>query len=336
MPKSPKPFFRTARNAWYVQIGTKQTRLADGPKTADSERAAWTAFDALVKAQPIAHTVGALSLAVLIDKYLDWCQKHREPRTYDGYLWHLQRFIDHLGSKAHMPCTELKPFHVNEWVDAHEWGATYRRNAIAAVKRVYAWAEEEGYLDSNPIKRLKKPMANRREHLITPDDWQKIKEAYKADDPFLALLEFCWMTGARPHEAKRLDAKHYDRVNRQIAIPPREAKGRKRWRFIILEGRALELVEKHCKEGIIFRNREGKPWTTTAVNSRFCRLKDKLGVKHFQGSFRHSYATRLIINGVDPLTVSELLGHVDGSMLAKTYQQLAKAKEHLRQAAKKA
>jgi integrase len=65
------------------------------------------------------------------------------------------------------------------------------------------------------------------------------------------------------------------------------------------------------------------------VNSRFCRLKKKLGVKFCLYNFRHSFATRLLESGVDALTVATLLGHTDVSMLGKVYQHLAHNPGHL-------
>ena len=67
----------------------------------------------------------ALSVSELFDKFLDWCQKHREKRTYEGYVWHLQKFLDHLKGFGTSPALLLRPFHVSEWLDAHsDWGKT--------------------------------------------------------------------------------------------------------------------------------------------------------------------------------------------------------------------
>lgn len=62
----------------------------------------------------------------------------------------------------------------------------------------------------------------------------------------------------------------------------------------------------------------------------------KHGQKYALYHFRHSWATRALQRGVDPLTVAILMGHRDPSMLAKVYQHLAHDPEFLRQAAAKA
>jgi site-specific recombinase XerD len=86
----------------------------------------------------------------------------------------------------------------------------------------------------------------------------------------------------------------------------------------------------------LFTNSRGKPWTSDAVNCRFSRLKQKLGVRYSAYLFRHGFATRLLVQGVDHLTVAELLGHSDGTMLAKVYQHLDQSDAHLREALRKA
>jgi site-specific recombinase XerD len=59
-------------------------------------------------------------------------------------------------------------------------------------------------------------------------------------------------------------------------------------------------------------------------------LQQKLGTKYALYSLRHSFATRLLESGTDPLTVSALLGHADGSMLARVYSHLGESVDHLR------
>jgi integrase len=47
---------------------------------------------------------------------------------------------------------------------------------------------------------------------------------------------------------------------------------------------------------------------------------------------RHCFATRKLKEGHDPITVAALLGHKDGAMLCKHYEELSRDGEHLRKA----
>ena len=181
MPHHPKPFFRSGRG-WYVQIGKQQIKLANGPKNSQTEAEAWEHYHALMTERagttPTSSrtTVSSgLAVAEVLDKYLDWCRKHRSARTHGWYHDHLQNFVDHLGDNARLPALALRPFHVVEWADAHHnWSTTTRRGAIIAVQRAYNWAEEMGHIDASPVKKIKKPQAKRRENPISPDEFQTI------------------------------------------------------------------------------------------------------------------------------------------------------------------
>jgi hypothetical protein len=60
----------------------------------------------------------ATPLRLIVWKYLDWCGKHRAPRTVEWYQGHLDGFLTHLGNQALRPIADLKPYHVVEWVDS--------------------------------------------------------------------------------------------------------------------------------------------------------------------------------------------------------------------------
>jgi integrase len=66
------------------------------------------------------------------------------------------------------------------------------------------------------------------------------------------------------------------------------------------------------------------------------RLARKHGERHSLYHLRHSWATRALKRGVDPLTVAILMGHADPTMLAKVYQHLAHDPDFLRRAAMRA
>jgi integrase len=66
------------------------------------------------------------------------------------------------------------------------------------------------------------------------------------------------------------------------------------------------------------------------------KVARRYGRKYCFYNLRHSWATRALRRGVDPLTVAILMGHSDPSMLAKVYAHLAQDPEFMAKAARKA
>lgn len=279
----------------------------------------------------------SLAFSNLAIKYLDWCLKHREPRTHEWYRGHIHSFISYLEKvgNGQIASTDLKPFHVVEWIDSYgdKWGDNYKGNAIVAIKRIYSWAEELGYSDINPIKKLKKPQSKRREIYMVQSDYDAILSRIDEDDPFRELFLFIWHTGCRPQEARHIEARHVDLANERIVFPAIESKGKRVKRIIYMQGVALEIIQRRFEaypDGKLFRNTRGEAWTKYSICNRFHRLSKVIGKRLFAYAARHGFGTRKLIQGHDHLTVAALMGHTDGSMLAKIYSHISDDAVHLK------
>ena len=109
MPRFPKPWFRKERQAWFVQMDGHQVNL--GPDRQD----AIDRYHALM-AQPRPKKVTADSVVAVIDAFLDWCEKHRAPDTYDWYKSRLQLFVKTI--PPDLKTNALRPFHIQQWIDS--------------------------------------------------------------------------------------------------------------------------------------------------------------------------------------------------------------------------
>jgi integrase len=335
VPHFPKPFFRTARKAWYVQVDGRQIKLA-----ADRD-AAFQRYHELM-AQPAsvgdaAPPPSSSLVIVLIDDFLDWCQKNR---AADTYRWYKDRLNEFCQSISHdLTVAQLKPLHVQKWVDSKpDLAAGSRRNLIAAVKRALKWAEEQGHIDRSPLAHMRKPACGRKEQLVSAAEFQAIIDETK-DQQFKDLLTVSWETGCRPQESLVVEARHIDRVNARWVFPPSESKGGKRPRVVYLTPKALEITERLLMKhpnGPIFRNTNGAAWTPDATNCRFQTLKRKLKIKYSLYALRHSWMNRLLVAGCDAFSVALLAGHSDPSMLAKHYQHLSQSPAFLTDQVKRA
>lgn len=275
----------------------------------------------------------SLTVNELVIKYLAWCKNHRAPRSYEWYEGHLNSFLKHTGI-ADLPALNIKPYHVIEWTDSRStWGNTYKRGAIVAVQRVYNWAEEMGYIESTPLKKVKKPQAERREIYMEQSDYDTILGLLSPNDPFYSLLQFVWYSGCRPQEARHIEPRHIQMEHERIVFPVEESKGKKR--IIYLQGIALDIIKRlmaEGREGKLFLNTRGDAWTKYSICNRFHRISKTIGKRMFCYAARHGFATRKLVQGHDYLTVATILGHTDGSMLSKVYSHIDKDMDHLKRA----
>lgn len=149
----PSPWFWEERKGWYVNKDGQRHFLGEHPDGASPPRkhkgkwnapqAIMQAFHTLMAERSSPANVPKLSpkargplLVEILDKYLDWCQKHRASRTFEWYRDHIHSFLDSFADAGRMTVAELRPFHVIEWADKHaDWSPAYRRGAIVALQR---------------------------------------------------------------------------------------------------------------------------------------------------------------------------------------------------------
>jgi len=327
--REPKPFFRKAKNAWYLQLGKRQISLGRDKKDA------WKRYHQIMaESQPIRETA---TIETLFERFLDWVQENRKPTTYDKMRRHLSRFAAFIGKQTKVAA--VSGADLSEWVESEKtWNSTTRNEAITSVVRCWNWAVGKRYLAANTVASVpEKPRRKRRETVLSPDEWMEML-AHVKDEPFKDYLTLLWETGCRPLEARRVEARHLDLEAGLIVFPPSEAKGERHERVIYLTPAALEICRRWAKkypQGPIMRNTRGRAWTKDSINCRFTRLKKKLGKRVFAYALRHSYATQGLIDGVDSVTLSQLMGHSDVSTLAKNYAHLSKNQQFLKSQAER-
>ncbi len=269
----------------------------------------------------------------LSNKFLAWCKSHQEPRTHEWYRNYIDMF-NAFNDAGSTEADKLKPYQIQEWIDSHgnKWGSTYRGGAVVAIKRVYNWAEEQGYIENSPIKKMKKDQAQSRKIYMKPEDYEAILSHLKTDDPFRDLLVFVWTTGCRPQEVRHIEPSHVYIDKGFILFPKEESKGKRKARRILINAGATEIIKRNMgerKEGKVFLNTRGDEWTKFALCNRMHRLSKETGIHMFMYAARHGYATRKIKAKHGHLEIAATMGHTDGSMLAKVYSHIDEEVEHL-------
>jgi site-specific recombinase XerD len=270
MARPPKPWFWKARKAWYVTIDGTRHFLAE------DKEAALTRFHQLM-AEPQKRIVRSDSVAAIIDLFLDWCQKHRAPDTYEWYRYRLERFVQNYPDlRTH----ELRPFHVQQWLDAmSDLASGSRRNFCRSIKRAVRWAKKQGYIDTNPIVDMEQPKAGKREVVLSQDEFDLVQSLVPSSE-FRDLLTVTWETGCRPQESLAVEARHVQLKTNRWVFGESEAKG-DIGRVVYLTESAAAITRRLMERnptGKLFRNTNGKPMTTESVNCSFIRLQQKMGL----------------------------------------------------------
>lgn len=330
MAHFPKPFWRPQKGRWYVQLDGKHINL--GPDKDSAFRRYYDLMAARKQPTPVISTAADPALVTVLDAFLDWCLKHREKRTYETYKERIKAFVASLADKG-MLARELRPFHLQQWVDAnHHWNPGMKRGRLQAVQRALNWAVNQGIIDKSPVAYMEKPPPGKRENVIDFPTYRRMRDL-TATQEFRDLIDVSWETGCRPQEIWRVEKRHLDAGNKRWVFPQQESKGKRKIRIVYLTDTALAICQRLALKhpsGPLFRNSDGLPWTRHAASCVFLRMKKHLGRKYALVDFRHSFTTRALKEGVDPVTLSFLLGHADTSMLAKTYAHLGQETDHLR------
>ncbi|MDR2107753.1 MAG: site-specific integrase [Holosporaceae bacterium] len=217
--------------------------------------------------------------------------------------------------------------------------ATY---ILAVVRQVFNYAKNYNlYLGDNPVSKIKKPTCdNRRIRFLTKKEANALLEYLKGvsrqlhDMAFLSL--YC---GLRAGEIFSLTWNDVDFEHEILSIKDTKS-GQNR--NAIMTPDAKKMLEENKRNpnsnGFVFISTVGTK--TNAVSKSFARAVEALGFnngiddprqKVVFHTLRHTYASWLVMSGVDLYTVQKLMGHSTISMTER-YSHLAP--DHLKKAVK--
>jgi len=132
---------------------------------------------------------------------------------------------------------------------------------------------------------------------------------------YKTIFMLIYGTGVRISEATNIRIEDIDSKNMRLFV--RNGKG-ERERFTVLPKASLEMLRECYKrykpkhpEGYMFLNTDGNPLKVERLRVFFRRYrrKAKISEEFIVHSLRHSFATKLVEEGVPLVQVKELLGH---------------------------
>jgi integrase len=226
-------------------------------------------------------------------------------------------------------------------VEGCQWSPARKRDAGQAVKRIFKWAFNEGHLSKNVLAELRLEQPEPRSQVVAPDTHAAlIAETRKQDrsKPFGLFLIACH-AGARPIQVREVTRENVSPCGTMWFFSRHKTKGKTGRALVVYLPPCLQTLTKILlanRDGHLFTNGQGKPYSKNAVVHRLARMREKLG---FTGviayAYRHTFATDALLAGNDLATVAAMLGHKDTAMVSKVYGHLDQNAKHMHAAAAK-
>jgi len=190
---------------------------------------------------------------------------------------------------------------------ASEVSVATTNRALALIKSMFNRAVEWKKLTENPCTTVKLfKENNQRLRYLEQEDMKKLLDNSKG---YLhAIVITALFTGMRKSEILGLKWKDCD-FNRGLIRLTRTKNNETRTLPMSDKVKsALIAVQKHLESAYIFCKKNGKPFGN--VRKSFDKLLKVCKIDGFRfHDLRHTYASQLVMNGVDLNTVRELLGH---------------------------
>jgi len=331
---------------WYIDLYARGRRIRK--RVGKSKKIAELALkDAEVKAarDEFGFTKNDISIEKFFDKFLEYSQANHSERTYNRYravVDHFSHFLNEHGSAAFLSqidarvLDEFKVYRKNEWVNPN--GAVVesdedvrdhtRKGArahtinfeIGVLKTAFNLAIKWGYLKENPttgVAKLKVKDSKAPRFLSE----KECKRLLDNSPDYLKNIFFTFLhTGMRKAELENLEWSDVDLKRRKIKIRRKDFWQPKTGeREIPISSGLLEVLkdlkkknDKSIKSNFVFPDADGGK-IKVKLREQLIRIAEKAGIENLTQihALRHTFASHLVMKGVDLPTVQRLMGHSD-------------------------
>jgi len=237
------------------------------------------------------------------EDFLEWSRVHKRSFRRDEGI--VKNLMPYFGGKL---LYQITPYDVEEYQSERRQkvsAATCNRE-VACLKRIYNKAIEWDKARDNPIRKVKffREDNERLRYLNKSEIVQLLKECAPHLRP---IVLFALNTGMRKSEILNLKWKDVDLQQSLITVVETKSGDFRKIPINTQLKEVLDNTQKHDGCLYVF-NRDGQKIGN--IRASFDRAVRKAGIEDFHfHDLRHTFASQLVMGGVNLVAVKELLGH---------------------------
>lgn len=245
---------------------------------------------------------------------------------------------------AGMELAKIKKSHVEKWIKTmidKDLAPQTIKNRLVAIRTIFRAAIADRIIVLDPSIGVRTPRLRQQAFSMKIPTSEEVARLIDAADPhFRIAFVIGAFAGLRQGEICGLKVSDFNFLKRELHVErqvqrrsprPVEIRAPKYGseRIVHLPSGVLDMVSWHIKEigvygdeGWLLLGRDGGPMWPRQFDYRFNRAVEKAGVEVTSHTLRHFFASGLIAQGCDVVTVQRAMGHASASVTLNTYSHL--------------
>lgn len=206
------------------------------------------------------------------------------------------------------PLASIRTLELEQWIFQPQWSARYQRNLVISAKTLFSFAQQRGYVSSNPASAVEPPpLENKPVEIQTPEEVAAVLRTARRMEPALArLLAIQYFAGLRSNEAQHLTESNI--LDKYIEVTAANAKTRRR-RLVTIQPVLRAWLDL------------GGRLPVRQVQTKLAALRQACGVPCPHNAARHSFCSYHLANFQSAAKTALEAGHSE-AILFRHYREL--------------
>ena len=311
-------YFRPDTQKWYInyKINGRRFRKCVGKNKKLAEIALKDIEVKIVK-----NDIGLISqidsdINTFFKEYLAYAKVNTRPRTYESYQSIIKLFEMYIKSKNTTKLSQLTPILLEQYKIERKKSVktTTVNNNIIALHAILNYAVKWGYLNKNPFQGVRQleVIDSKPPRFLSKEECQLFLKRCPAE--YYPIFYTFLQTGMRKGELCSLEWSDVDFKQSKIHIRKKaNFLPKSKDREIPISRGLMEVLCKLKRNSDLVFNDRGKKFPKNKLRRVLIRTAKTCNIEGLTRlhSLRHTFASQLVMAGVDLATVQRLLGHVD-------------------------